>query len=225
MSHNKILYSNKRVPSLIIGTMAFVLMASGIAEAQDLRVFVTSTQQNGNLGGLAGGDAVCEARATANTLGGTWRAWLSTSTVDAKDRLTEPAGVFTRAVSGTKVADDIADLTDGNIDNAILDDEFGVDGGNSIAWTGTGSDGLMTGSDCGDWTSSDSGDTGNRGTRSLSTTGWTVSGSRFCNTSQKLYCFEITPAPVPASDWRGMALLVILMLGGSFFLRRRYRTA
>ncbi|MCP3974444.1 MAG: hypothetical protein GY720_08120, partial [bacterium] len=119
--------------------MAFVLMASGIAEAQDLRVFVTSTQQNGNLGGLAGGDAVCEARATANTLGGTWRAWLSTSTVDAKDRLTEPAGVFTRAVSGTKVADDIADLTDGNIDNAILDDEFGVDGGNSIAWTGTGS--------------------------------------------------------------------------------------
>jgi hypothetical protein len=51
------------------------------------RTFVTSTLQLGTFGGLAGGDAICQARADAATLGGTWRAWLSTSTVDARDRI------------------------------------------------------------------------------------------------------------------------------------------
>src|SRR5207248_2675590 len=41
------------------------------------RVFVTSVMYDGNLGGLAGADAKCQARATAASLSGTYKAWLS----------------------------------------------------------------------------------------------------------------------------------------------------
>lgn len=45
------------------------------------RAFVTSTSYNGiSLGGLAGADGICQARADAATLGGTWKAILSGNT-------------------------------------------------------------------------------------------------------------------------------------------------
>ena len=51
--------------------------------------FVTSSNpKGGNLGGLAGGDAVCQSLAQAAGAGGkTWHAYLSSSTVDAKTRI------------------------------------------------------------------------------------------------------------------------------------------
>jgi len=52
-----------------------------------VRVFVTSSSWNGNLGGLSGAGAKCQQAADAAGLGGTWVAWLSDSTYDAKDRI------------------------------------------------------------------------------------------------------------------------------------------
>jgi hypothetical protein len=65
--------------------------ASAIAQgpAANMSFFVTSSNPNGgNLGGLAGADQVCQSLAKAAGAGGkTWRAYLSTSTVDAKSRI------------------------------------------------------------------------------------------------------------------------------------------
>lgn len=65
--------------------------ATAIAQspAANMSFFVTSANpKGGNLGGLAGGDAVCQSLAQAAGAGGkTWRAYLSSSTVDAKSRI------------------------------------------------------------------------------------------------------------------------------------------
>ena len=59
------------------------------APAPNMSFFVTSSNpKGGNLGGLAGADAVCQSLAKAVGAGGkTWHAYLSTSTVDAKSRI------------------------------------------------------------------------------------------------------------------------------------------
>lgn len=58
----------------------------------DLSFFVTSTTQDGNLGGLAGADAICDQLATAVGAGDkTWRAYLSAenggTAINARDRI------------------------------------------------------------------------------------------------------------------------------------------
>lgn len=70
-----------------------------------LRVFVTSQLYTGDLGGLAGADAKCQALADAASLGGTYKAWLSSSTVDARERLTHSSKPYV-LVDGSVVAND-----------------------------------------------------------------------------------------------------------------------
>jgi hypothetical protein len=60
-----------------------------------------------DLGGLSGADAICNARAAAASLPGTYRAYLSDSSVDAVDRLTRSSGQY-KLVDGTVVANDFA---------------------------------------------------------------------------------------------------------------------
>jgi hypothetical protein len=55
-------------------------------------VFVTSTTQTGNLGGLSGADQICNDRAVAAGLTGNYLAWLSTSSMDAIDRFSNTRG-------------------------------------------------------------------------------------------------------------------------------------
>jgi len=69
-----------------------VLSAGAIAHAQDneMTFFITSAGpgDGGNLGGLDGADAHCQSLAEAAGAGDkTWRAYLSTSTVNARDRI------------------------------------------------------------------------------------------------------------------------------------------
>lgn len=86
----------------------------------------------GNLGGLAGADAICQRAAEYSTVcaqNKTWRAFLSTSTVDAIDRVGN--GPWHDRL-GRKIADTRADLLNerpNGIDPAIATDwpnEFGV---------------------------------------------------------------------------------------------------
>jgi len=77
-------------------------------------VFISLETYNGNLGGTTGADAKCQALATAEELSGTFVAWLSESTTDAKDRiiLTEiPFNLTDRTV----IADNLADLIDATL--------------------------------------------------------------------------------------------------------------
>ena len=97
--------------ALILSAAALVL-GLGSASAQDnsMSFFITSVGlgKGANLGGLEGADAHCASLAeAAGTTGKTWAAYLSTSTVDAKDRI--GAGPWYNA-KGIKIADDVASL-------------------------------------------------------------------------------------------------------------------
>ena len=79
-----------------------------------LGFFVTSSTQSGNLGGLAGADAVCQRLAAAAGAGNrVWRAYLSTQgtpaapAVNARERIGN--GPWYNA-NGVKIADNLADL-------------------------------------------------------------------------------------------------------------------
>ncbi len=87
---------------------AFILAAStALAQDNPMTFFVTSENpgQGGNLGGLEGADAHCAALAeAAGVTGRTWRAYLSTSAENARDRI--GAGPWVNA-KGETVADSV----------------------------------------------------------------------------------------------------------------------
>jgi len=99
------------------GALGVLALSVGVALAQapaNMSFFVTSANpgKGGNLGGLAGADAHCQALAQAVGAGGkTWRAYLSTSTVDAKDRI--GSGPW-QNVKGQVIAQNVADLHSAN---------------------------------------------------------------------------------------------------------------
>jgi hypothetical protein len=163
------------------------------------RVFVTSTQQNGNLGGLTGADGICQTRANAASLGGTWRAWLSTPSVNANTRITNAE--YRRIDGITVIATSLADLTDGTLNASIQVTEMGVTltGPNDV-FTGTLSNGTLSPDSggynyhCTSWTSNQfaGGVAAHRGSPSSVNSWWTLvtPGLIYCNANARLYCFE-----------------------------------
>ena len=161
-------------------------------------VFVTSTMQNGNLGGLAGADAICQARAQAGGLpaGTTYRAYLSTPTVNAPARLGSASGWVRR--DGKAVADKVSDIVSGHLFYPIMLDELGTAVGEGIygmtATTASGTYHSGFGS-CNDYTSTQGPVFGGYPT----TNSGLFSGfsSQSCATpSLRLYCFGIDNAAV-----------------------------
>jgi hypothetical protein len=96
-----------------LGALGILAIGVGVAFAQapaNMSFFVTSANpgRGGNLGGLAGADAYCQSLAGAVGAGGkTWHAYLSTSTVNAKDRIGN--GPWYNAKGGL-IARDVAEL-------------------------------------------------------------------------------------------------------------------
>ena len=109
---------------LMLGTLMLATVLSGGVYAQGatgpMSFFVTSagSGDGGNLGGLEGADAICEARAEAAGAGDrTWRAYLSTqgaNAVNARDRI--GAGPWFNA-RGAQVAANVEALH--TIDNRL----------------------------------------------------------------------------------------------------------
>jgi hypothetical protein len=100
----------KRIHAL--GGLAVLAIGVALAQAPaaNMSFFVTSANpgKGGDLGGLAGADAHCQSLAAAVGAGGkTWRAYLSTSTVDAKSRIGN--GPWYN-VKGELIAQNVADL-------------------------------------------------------------------------------------------------------------------
>jgi hypothetical protein len=160
------------IAMLSIGSeMAFAQAAAPAAQAAaNMSFFVTSSNpKGGNLGGLAGADTVCQTLAKAVGSTKTWRAYLSTSTVDAKSRIGNGPWFNSK---GVQIATSVADLHSAN--NKITADtalnEKGVKpgylSGNPPAppagaqlqhdiMTGTKEDGTKDADNCKDWTSAD----------------------------------------------------------------------
>ncbi len=162
------------------------------------RVFVTSGAYNGNLGGLAGADTICQQLATNAHRSGTWKAWLSDDTYAAKDRLTQsilPYAKFNNEI----IANNWNDLVDGmGLSSAIDKTETGNSAGGTYGvWTGTNWDGGSLSPNCLAWTSNyfrGNWDyvAGWMGSYDYYTfRAWTVSsGEAACSSGFHLYCFE-----------------------------------
>jgi hypothetical protein len=167
--------------------------------------FVTSVTGAGDLGswpdaggkmGIAAGDAICQARATAAGLDepSSFKAWLSDGTTDAIDRFVND-GRWVR-LDGIPVAENKADLTDGVLFAPINVSETGAYQGNWGVWSGTQFTGFGTGTDCAGWTVGTDGTSGTKGT-SNDLRFWTHPSSLTCNFSgARLYCLSDSPLPI-----------------------------
>jgi hypothetical protein len=142
----------------------FALLALGafqaLVQGQDMSFFVTSSNPNGgDLGGLSGADAYCESLAAAAGAGGrTWRAYLSTDTVDARAHI--GSGPWYNA-AGTMIASNVAELHgDNNLTaETALNEEGGlpnyIGGAQPLehdVLTGTNEDGTAADMTCNNWT-------------------------------------------------------------------------
>src|SRR5262245_36030311 len=162
---------------LAAAAMAMLLVGSYVAFAQqnpapaaNMSFFVTSSNpKGGNLGGLTGADQVCQTLAKAVGSTKTWRAYLSTSTVDAKSRIGNgPWYNF----KGERIAQNVADLHSAN--NKISADTSLTEKGTKPVYlsgnppappagqqlqhdimTGTKEDGTKDADTCKDWTAGD----------------------------------------------------------------------
>lgn len=143
---------------------AALLAAGTIAtRAQDAEMtfFITSagSGDGANLGGLEGADAICQKLAeAAGSTGKTWRAYLSTSTVNARDRI--GAGPWNNA-KGVLIANGLDDL---HSDENGINKETGLTEAGAVVkgrgeepnqhdiLTGSNADGSANENTCGDWT-------------------------------------------------------------------------
>lgn len=180
--------------ALTCGTAAPVTLACVVTNST--RVFVSSKVFDGNLGGLAGADAQCQNLATAAGLGGSWRAWLSTGTVAAVDRISQSGLPFT-TVDNKVVAVNTSDLVDGTLKNPIAIDENGsalVLASTTQVWTATTASGGYAGQTCTPATEpTDWGGTSSRamvGDLARTDAGWTASSIGTCAATAHLYCFQ-----------------------------------
>ena len=192
------------------GFLAATLLLGGLAATQDadcptavgvarptacqetVLVFVTRAAFQGNFGGLAGADARCQSAAGDAGLPGVFRAWLSTTAEPAGARVARKDVPYVMP-GGIRVADNYADLTDGDLAHPIDRTEYG-DAVPSpfLARTATTSDGRALSPTCADWTSRRRYDGGTWGATDAATSDWSRTGvfPGRCDYLAHLYCLE-----------------------------------
>jgi hypothetical protein len=173
-----------------MGGSAGVGGAGGIggSELTPSRIFVTDTTQDAALGGIVGANALCASQAAAASLQGDFRAWLSTSSSAAGDRLAQSGGPYV-LVDGTRIADNWGDLTDGSIQAPINLDANGLTRDGDV-WTGTLPDGsTYSGGDCEGFTS-DSAGLSLCGSTQFADNRWTAAQTPACSVPLRLFCIE-----------------------------------
>lgn len=167
---------------------------------KDKRVFVTTGELTGNMGGIAGADALCAQAAEQAHLGGVWVAWLSTYQKEAIDRITY-GGRYVR-LDGAEVVANKQQLASSDLTSPISLTEskkpFGETTGNQCIWTGTdATSDAGAGSACSNWTSNFFLDFGSRGSATTvkspewkHTAGFS-NGGWGCQVACSLFCFEL----------------------------------
>jgi hypothetical protein len=159
-----------RYLAISAGAALFASLSLAQDPSDNASFFVTSENpgNGGDFGGLAGADAHCQSLAQAAGMGDkTWHAYLSTSSVDARDRIGD--GPWYN-VKGEMIAANVEQLhSDNNINNQTAVDENGdlpdylmlVDGAaersnpDSLAHdilTGSNDDGTKNEATCNNWT-------------------------------------------------------------------------
>jgi cysteine-rich repeat protein len=160
--------------------------------------FSTSTTHAGDLGGLAGADAICNQLALDAGLPGTYMAWLSAGAESPSTRFTQSTVPYV-VPDGNKVADDWADLIDGSLDFAVARTETGAPsistsvmcGGSArVARTGTTEFGTPHVSTCLDFSSADANDLGLIGRSASNMADWSNCAEIGCDVPMPIYCFQ-----------------------------------
>lgn len=170
--------------------------------------FVSNYGGNGNFGdsmawpdndgqmGVQAADAVCQAQAANAGLSSptSYKAWLSDdgSGIDAVDRF-DNDGRWIR-LDGVPIAENLADLSDGELFAPINLTPSGTYLGNFGVWTGTTNDGIASAVDCQSWSSSDGADLGTAGFANAADI-WTDNGlSTACSFGgARIYCLSDVP--------------------------------
>ena len=170
-------------------------------------VFVTSLDFTGDLiaeakihgikgkikSSLDAADKMCTKFANdAGLPGEAYTAWLSDSTTDAKDRVTQATVPYV-LVNGTQVAEDFADLVSCLsgicLDHAINLDQYGT-GINHDVWTGTNFTGQSSPETCSNWNQAAGASSGGGGNSSEVDALWTQQFNQQCTSYNGLYCFQ-----------------------------------
>tara|TARA_Y100000310_G_C20588896_1_gene766921 strand:+ start:101 stop:886 length:786 start_codon:yes stop_codon:yes gene_type:complete len=119
---------------------------------QDLPVgtfFVTSKEYDPNLGGLSGADNKCQSEADNSNLAGNWKALLSTSKINAKDRISDEEYYNVR---GELIDTEKIKLFNKSIKNAVRYNNDGA-ANESMVFTGTRFEGVpYSAFNCKAWT-------------------------------------------------------------------------
>ncbi len=160
-------------------------------------VFATSKLYKGALGGLAGGDQICNDLAAAAGLPGTYAAWLSTSFSGPQQRF-KPALLPYVLPDGSPIAASWADLIDGTLLRPIDLHEDGsksVSAGGcdplNIAWSNTKSNAVpISETHCNAWTTASAGVSGRAGRLDALDSQWSNDCAVNCANALHLYCFE-----------------------------------
>ncbi len=171
----------------------------GIGSRVSSTIFVTSTPLPSG-GGIGAADTFCNQAAANAGLPGVYVAWLSTSSLDAVDRLINTDLPYTRT-DGIIIATDLEDLTDSQLLSSISLDAAGqeaptIPGLEDWVYTGTLPSGKNSGHNCTDWTDSSADDfTGQSAIGRFKQTDrkWTgggIAGFQYCDHSLPRYCVE-----------------------------------
>ena len=157
------------------------------------RIFVTiTTVSNGSFSGVFGADGICQGRATAAGLSGTYLAWIGDQVTSA------PASRFAKSVTpytlvdGTTVAGNWTGLTSGTLQHAVNMTELGGAASGPV-WTDVSGDGTFNVNiwQCNGWTAFTSGPYyGAVGDPTSTTASWTSNGFQSCGNAAHLYCVE-----------------------------------
>ncbi len=176
--------------------------ATCVVESGSRYVFVSSAQFTGNMGGLAGADAQCQALASAAGLPGTYMAWLGDGTQSPATRFS-PSNEPYVLPDGTVIANNWADLTNGDLAHPIdMTEQMGPTpigttscggGGFPTVWSNVDQSGANAGTGhCNGWT--DTGATSaNWGSTEFATSWWTTwcgGGGAVCGWTSPIYCFQ-----------------------------------
>lgn len=164
------------------------------------RAFVLQTWVGAALGGVSGADTRCQNAASAAGLGGTYLAWIATGPADDPDTRFTKASIPYRRTDGALIANNWADLTDGNILATITRKADGSDLGyaansfTNVAADGTAKyDGI---NNCDGWTSNGSGSQAHKGNSGGTDQAWTDGGLSVSpngcsgNGNPLIYCFQ-----------------------------------
>ncbi len=189
-----------------LAILALVILAfahSGCGSSDDdgvtlvtKRLFVSSSTHQGDVT-VGAADTQCQTLADAEGLGGTWKAYLSTTTTSALSRL--PADSEWYLVDGTtKVFASIDDIPSNPLADILLDESgttISTLGASPYIMTGTGTDGaVQAGFSCTDF-SVTAGNVyvgvANWKSAALDASDWSSWGNGPCTTARRIYCFEM----------------------------------